>query len=257
MNRTSIARYARGALMGAGSLLWCLLLAGCGPQGAPAKPAAPAPGEKPAQADPAKPGAEDAAAGTAKPAGEDETRDIGSCGGGGKTVTVSKDLTGKPLADALMDQWQRDHPERDWVADQRAKHALKPPADNSGLLKGDQGKGHTYGNFTELDILTWARETEKFAAEGSRIFHDADALGSTVAVSCDMCHPHASNTHPETYPKFQTQLGRAVLLRDMINWCVENPVRGQRLDPDGPTMRALEAYIMAERKGVPMEYGKH
>jgi len=94
-------------------------------------------------------------------------------------------------------------------------------------------------------------------ADGSRIFHDAGALGSTVAVSCDMCHPHASNTHPETYPKFQVQLGRVALLRDMIEWCVENPVRGDHLDPDGPTMRALEAYILSQRKGVPMDYGKH
>ncbi|OHB73179.1 MAG: hypothetical protein A2V70_09135 [Planctomycetes bacterium RBG_13_63_9] len=72
-----------------------------------------------------------------------------------------------------------------------------------------------------------------------------------------MCHPHASNTHPETYPKFQTQLGRVALLRDMIEWCVEHPVRGKQLDPDGPEMRALEAYIMAQRKGVEMNYGKH
>jgi len=72
-----------------------------------------------------------------------------------------------------------------------------------------------------------------------------------------MCHPHASNTHPETYPKFQTQLGRVVLLRDMIHWCIEQPVRGKHLEPDDPAMRALEAYIMAQRSGTPMNYGKH
>ena len=156
-----------------------------------------------------------------------------------------------------MDQWKRDHPEANWVAEEKEKHAFQPPADNSDLLKGGQAKGDTYGNFTERDLLTWTRETEKFVAEGSRIFHNGDALGSTVGVSCDMCHPHAANTHPETYPKFQTQLGRVALLRDMINWCIENPVRGKKLDPDGPTMRALEAYIMAQRKGVAMNYGKH
>ena len=72
-----------------------------------------------------------------------------------------------------------------------------------------------------------------------------------------MCHPHAANTHPETYPKYQVQLGKVALLRDMINWCIENPVRGTDLEPDSPKMRALEAYIMAQRKGVPMDYGKH
>ena len=103
----------------------------------------------------------------------------------------------------------------------------------------------------------WAHETEKFVLEGSRIFHSADLLKSTVSVSCDMCHPHAANTHPETYPKFQTQLGRVVLLRDMINWCIDNPVRGKHLEPDDPSMRAMEAYIMAQRSGTQMNYGKH
>ena len=182
--------------------------------------------------------------------------ELTSCDGE-NTVTVAEGLTGEPLAHALMDQWKRDNAGRNWVTEEKQAHAFNPPADNSDLLQGEQGKGHTYGNYTERDILTWTREAEKFVAEGSRIFHSADELGSTVAVSCDMCHPHAANTHPETYPKFQTQLGRVVLLRDMIDWCVENPVRGQHMDPDGPKMRAMEAYIMAQRKGVEMNYGKH
>ena len=47
------------------------------------------------------------------------------------------------------------------------------------------------------------------------------------------------------------------LLRDMIDWCIENPVRGEHLDPNGPKMRALQAYIQAAQKGVPMNSGKH
>ncbi len=189
------------------------------------------------------------------PESADDVR-VTSCDGE-RTVTVAADLTGQELADALMDQWKRDHPGRDWVAEEKARHAMKPPADNSALLKGDQGKGHPYGNFTQRDLEKWARETEKFVAEGSRIFHDAKALGGTVGVSCDMCHPHAANTHPETYPKFQTQLGRVALLRDMIDWCIEHPVRGKHLGADDPRMRALEAYIAAQRSGVKMSYGKH
>ena len=88
------------------------------------------------------------------------------------------------------------------------------------------------------------------------MFHSGDELGSQIAVSCDMCHPNAANTHPETYPKFQVQLGRVALLRDMINWCIERPVRDQVLAPDDPKMRALEAYIVAQRKGQELAYGK-
>jgi thiosulfate dehydrogenase len=176
---------------------------------------------------------------------------------GTKAVAIFEEVTGQDRADALMDQWKRNHPDRDWVELEKRSHALPEPADNSAILEGGQAKGHAYGDFTEIDLLIWARETQKFVAEGSRIFHSGDALGSTVGVSCDMCHPHAANTHPETYPKFQTQLGRVVLLRDMINWCIENPVRGKKLAADSPEMRALEAYIMAQRKGVEMNYGKH
>jgi thiosulfate dehydrogenase len=176
-----------------------------------------------------------------------------------ETEEPTSTTTGQEIADSHMAQWKRKNPERvkDWVAEEKERHKIIPPADNTDILKGQQADGHTYGRYTELDILTWARETEKFVVEGSRIFHSADLLGGTVGVSCDMCHPDAANTHPETYPKFQAQMGRVALLRDMINWCIENPVRGTRLDADSPQMRALEAYIWAQRKGTPLNYGKH
>jgi thiosulfate dehydrogenase len=179
-----------------------------------------------------------------------------TCDGRSK-VTVAEDTEGQELADAIMAQWKIENPNRNWVTEEKERHELKPPADNSSLLKDGQAEGHTYGNYTERDLLVWQRETEKLVVEGSQIFHSAKLLKSKVSVSCDMCHPHAANTHPETYPKFQTQLGRAALLRDMINWCIDNPVRGEHLAPDDPRMRALEAYIMAQRSGTVMHYGKH
>ncbi len=171
----------------------------------------------------------------------------------------AKKADAKAIADAHMAQWKVKNPNKveQWVKEEKERHKIQPPADNRDLLKGEQGKGHTYGSFTEQDILIWARETEKLVVEGSRIFHSAERMGGTIGVSCDMCHPDAANTHPETYPKFQTQMGRVALLRDMINWCLEHPVRGKALAPDDPRMRALEAYILAQRKGVTMNYGRH
>jgi hypothetical protein len=43
----------------------------------------------------------------------------------------------------------------------------------------------------------------------------------------------------------------------MINWCIQNPVRGKPLADGDPKMKALEAFIYAQRKGTPLEYGKH
>jgi thiosulfate dehydrogenase len=185
-----------------------------------------------------------------------ETVEVVHCDG--KKIELPSELEGRALAGALMDQWQRDHPERDWVALEKMSHKIVPGADNASLLAQGQGdKGHTYGKYTDKNLLIWDRETEKFVVEGSRIFHSGDELESTVGVSCDMCHPDASNTHPETYPKFQVQLGKTVLLRDMINWCIENPVRGTPLAADDPKMRAMEAYIYAQRRGVKLNYNQH
>ena len=263
MSNTSI-QFRLGITLGSvACLLLAGLLSGCSDEGAAPKSVTAASAKSSTATASAKP----AVAAESKTAKQPETAadkaasdagtvKIGACDGG-DAVEVAKDMKGQPLADSLLDQWKRNHPNEKWVSEEKERHTLKPPADNTDLLKGGQSKGDTYGNFTQGDLLTWSRETEKFAAEGSRIFHSSEELGSTVAVSCDMCHPHAANTHPETYPKYQVQLGRVVLLRDMINWCVQNPVRGPKLDPDGSTMRALEAYIMAQRKGVPMNYGKH
>jgi cytochrome c len=162
--------------------------------------------------------------------------------------------SGQKIADELMRQWREKNPNVDWEAEERTHHTIQPAADNQDLVGGSQGA--TYGEITKRDADLWRTESERFVVAGSKVFHSATELGSTIAVSCDMCHPDAANTHPETYPKFQVQLGRVVLLRDMINWCLEHPVRAKPLAADDPRMRALEAYIYAQRKGTPLNYGK-
>jgi thiosulfate dehydrogenase len=175
------------------------------------------------------------------------------------TVQVPNDAPktraeGQKISDALMAQWKEANPNNSWVQAEVEAHQIVTPADNAKLV--GTGQSSTYGTITAQDVQVWKNETYKMAVYGSTVFHSGDELGSEIAVSCDMCHPRAANTHPESYPKFQPQLGRVALLRDMINWCIEHPVRGKVLSPDDPKMRALEAYIIAQRKGVPLDYGK-
>jgi thiosulfate dehydrogenase len=175
------------------------------------------------------------------------------------TVQVPSDAPktraeGQKISDALMAQWKEANPNNNWVQAEVEAHQIVTPADNSKLI--GTGQSSTYGTVTPQDVEVWKNETYKMAVYGSTVFHNGDELGSEIAVSCDMCHPRAANTHPESYPKFQPQLGRVALLRDMINWCIEHPVRGKVLAPDDPKMRALEAYIIAQRKGMPLDYGK-
>lgn len=113
----------------------------------------------------------------------------------------------------------------------------------------------SFGEPTRREQMIWDAELKKLVAEGDRLFH-SDEIG-TNGVACAMCHPHASNTHPETYPKFQTQLKKVVLLRDMVNWCILNPLEGKELAFDDERMVALEAYILAQRAGTPLQAGKH
>ena len=109
--------------------------------------------------------------------------------------------------------------------------------------------------FTKEDLERWQKEYMSVVETGRELWVSPD-LG-TNGVACAQCHPNAANTHPETYPKFQQQLGKVVALRDMINWCLLNPLEGEPLALDDPRLVAIEAYVTYERRGVPLEPGKH
>jgi thiosulfate dehydrogenase len=108
---------------------------------------------------------------------------------------------------------------------------------------------------------------EAFMAEvrtGDLLFHGDDAIQkklnvtmSRTGTACAMCHPFASDTHPYEFPKFQEQIGQFGTLRDMINWCIEKPAEGEKLDPDSTAMKALEAYIYWSNRGSKLDPGRH
>ena len=109
--------------------------------------------------------------------------------------------------------------------------------------------------FTKKDLDRWQNEYMSVVNKGRELWVSPD-LG-TNGVACAQCHPNAANTHPETYPKFQKQLGGVIALRSMINWCIQNPLEGEPLKLDDPRLIAMEAYIAFERRGVKMDPGKH
>lgn len=99
---------------------------------------------------------------------------------------------------------------------------------------------------------------------GDQLFHgDAETekrLGvklSETGMACAMCHPYTSDTHPHEFPKFQEQMNEFATLRDMINWCIEKPNEGQKIDPDSPAMKALETYIYWSNKNSKLDPGRH
>lgn len=109
--------------------------------------------------------------------------------------------------------------------------------------------------FTAEDAERWMQQFEQVAAEGRRLWTSPEI--GTNGVVCAQCHPNAANTHPETYPKFQKQLGRVVQLWEMFNWCLRNPLEGEEMAADDPRMIAMQAYAYKERRGVELDPGKH
>lgn len=99
---------------------------------------------------------------------------------------------------------------------------------------------------------------------GDRLFHgDAQAEQSLnvklsgTGMACAMCHPFASDTHPQEFPKYQEQMQEFATLRDMINWCIEKPNEGEKIDPDGEAMKALETYILWSNRNSTLDPGRH
>jgi len=108
------------------------------------------------------------------------------------------------------------------------------------------------------DVLT--EEVRK----GDLLFHGDGAIAkqmnvvlTTTGMACAMCHPMASDTHPQSYPKFQVEISKFATLRDMINWCIEKPNQGEKIDPESDAMKALEAYILWSNAGSVLVPGKH
>ena len=109
--------------------------------------------------------------------------------------------------------------------------------------------------FNDEEMARWEQQFMDVVKEGRRLWTSPE-LG-TNGVVCAQCHPNGANTHPETYPKFQKQLGKVALLWEMANWCISNTVEGDKMAADDPNMIAIQAYLNYERRGVPMEPGKH
>jgi thiosulfate dehydrogenase len=151
-----------------------------------------------------------------------------------RTGKMSKE-TAQEVANLLMQEWAR---------------MKQMKSQDAPMVLAHKGEPHT-----RRETRTWDMELDTAVKEGYRIFHDS-SLG-TNGISCDMCHPDAMDNHPQTYPKFQTQLKKVALLRDMINWCIENPLEGKKLADEDPKLKALEMYILWANKGEALVPGKH
>lgn len=96
-------------------------------------------------------------------------------------------------------------------------------------------------------------ETAKAITRGDELWHDRN-LG-TNGMACNMCHPDAAVTHPETYPKYKQQFGRVVSVQQFINWCIQVPLQGKPRELGSDDLVALEAYMNSQNRGQVLDIG--
>jgi thiosulfate dehydrogenase len=117
---------------------------------------------------------------------------------------------------------------------------------------------------TPQQLLSYQEALMEQVKKGDLLFHGDSATEKQMGVelsktgmACAMCHPMTADTHPHTFPKFQAQMAKFATLRDMINWCIEKPNQGEKIDSDSDAMKALEAYIYWSNTGSVLIPGRY
>jgi thiosulfate dehydrogenase len=125
-----------------------------------------------------------------------------------KEGEVLPPLRAREVAGEMLQAWRRTQGEAKWEAWSR-----NVPVQGGSTGTPAQAPVAAAGpaqptKFTARDLRLWQMEEKKFIDEGYKNFHSAKALGGTIGISCDMCHPDGSNTHPETYPSSRARRRR-------------------------------------------------
>jgi thiosulfate dehydrogenase len=109
--------------------------------------------------------------------------------------------------------------------------------------------------FTKAELADQEKELLAMVDHGRDLWHGSKPSMSSNGLACGNCHPDAAASNPQTFPKFQADLGKVIPLREMINWCIQVPQQGTALDVNGPDMVAMEAYATYMYRGIKIEPG--
>lgn len=109
--------------------------------------------------------------------------------------------------------------------------------------------------YTKAELAAQEKALLAAVDHGRDLWHGTLPSMSTNGLSCGNCHPDAAASNPQTFPKFQANLGKVIPIRDMINWCIMVPQGGTALDVNGDDMIAMEAYATYMYRGIKIEPG--
>ncbi len=122
-----------------------------------------------------------------------------------------------------------------------------------GLLASNPAAAR--GPFTAAELADQEKALLAVVDHGRDLWHGSKSSMSTNGLACGNCHPDAAASNPQTFPKFQANLGKVIPIREMINWCIMVPQGGTALDVNGEDMVAMEAYAMYMYRGIKIEPG--
>ena len=109
--------------------------------------------------------------------------------------------------------------------------------------------------FTKEELADQEKALLAAVDHGRDLWHGSNPSMSTNGLACGNCHPDAAASNPHTFPKYQSDLGKVITLREMINWCIVHPQAGEALEVNSPDMVALEAYAVYLYRGTPITPG--
>jgi thiosulfate dehydrogenase len=109
--------------------------------------------------------------------------------------------------------------------------------------------------FTEEELAQQMDTLYESVKLGYDIWHGSKPSMTTNGLACANCHPDTAASNPQTFPKYMTMYGKVVPWQEMVNWCIENPQLGERLDPSSDEMTAMKAYAMYLHRGIAIEPG--
>ncbi|NOU01046.1 MAG: cytochrome C [Gallionella sp.] len=109
--------------------------------------------------------------------------------------------------------------------------------------------------FTKAELAAQEKALLAAVDHGRDLWHGTKPSMTTNGLACGNCHPDAAASNPQTFPKYQANLGKVIPIRDMINWCIIVPQGGQALDVNSDDMTAMEAYATYMHRGVAIDPG--
>jgi thiosulfate dehydrogenase len=109
--------------------------------------------------------------------------------------------------------------------------------------------------FTKDELADQEKALLASVDHGRDLWHGSNPSMSSNGLACGNCHPDAAASNPHTFPKYQSDLGKVITLREMINWCITVPQGGKPLDVSSDDMTAMEAYAFYLYRGTKIAPG--